>query len=104
MPGGSGNCEDEGDYSGDRDAIPTTSHRRQPATELDWFDLGTSHVDAYEGMDGDNADANEKEEALQADDGSTPNVEYSAISRRNLATTDTDGYECKHGDDTDADE
>jgi hypothetical protein len=40
-------------------------------------DLGPSDVDAYEGEDGDDADANadEEEEASQANDGSTHNVE-----------------------------
>jgi hypothetical protein len=38
-------------------------------------DLGPSDVDWYEGEDGDDADADEEEEALQADDGSTQNVE-----------------------------
>jgi hypothetical protein len=31
-------------------------------------DLGTSDVNRYEGEDGDNADADKEEEALQADD------------------------------------
>jgi hypothetical protein len=77
MPGGSGDYEDEGDESDDRDAIPTASRRRRPATELERFDLGTSDVDGYEGEDGDDADADadEEEEASQADDGSTQNVE-----------------------------
>jgi len=38
-------------------------------------DLGPSDVDRYEGEAGDNADADEKEEASQANDGSTQNVE-----------------------------
>jgi hypothetical protein len=42
-------------------------------TELEWFDVGTSDVDRYEGEDGDDAD--EEEEASQVDDGSTQNVE-----------------------------
>ena len=73
MPGGSGNFEDEGEQS---DANPTTSRRRQAATELESYDLGTSDVDWYEGEDGDDADANpdEKEQASQADDGSMQNV------------------------------
>jgi hypothetical protein len=81
MPGGSGDFEDEGDESDDRDAIPTASRRRRPATELERFDLGTSDVDGYEGEDGDDADADadadadEEEEASQVDDGSTQNVE-----------------------------
>jgi hypothetical protein len=72
MPGGSGDFEDEGDES---DAIPTASRRRWAATELEMFDLGTSDVNGYEGEDGDEADVNEEEEASQADDGSTQNVE-----------------------------
>jgi len=77
MPGGSGDYEDEGDESDDRDAIPTASWRRRPATELEMFDLGTSDVDRYEGEDGDDADADadEDEESSQVDDGSTQNVE-----------------------------
>jgi hypothetical protein len=63
MPRGSGDSEDEADES---DAIPTASWRRQAATELESFDLGTSDVDGYEGEDGDDAD--EEEEASQADD------------------------------------
>ena len=38
------------------------------------IDQGPSDVDRYEGEDGDDADADE-EEASQADDGSTQNVE-----------------------------
>jgi hypothetical protein len=77
MPGGSGDYEDEGDESDDRDPIPTASWRRRPTTELERFDLGTNDVDGYEGEDGDDvdADADEEEEALQADDGTTQNVE-----------------------------
>jgi len=44
MPGGSGDYEDDGDECDDRDAIPTASWQRRPATELEMFDLGTSHV------------------------------------------------------------
>jgi hypothetical protein len=38
-------------------------------------DLGPCDVDRYEGEDGDDADVDEPEEALQPDDGSTQNVE-----------------------------
>jgi len=82
MPGGSGNYEDEGDGSDDLDAIPTASRRRRPATELERFDLGTSHVDGYKGEDGDDADADEEQAALEADDGSTHNVEKWGHSTR----------------------
>jgi hypothetical protein len=44
--------------------------------------LGPSDVDGYEGEDGDNADVDEEEEALQANDGSTQNVEDSGHSTR----------------------
>jgi hypothetical protein len=72
MPGGSGDFEDECDKS---DAIPTASWRRWATTELWRFDLGTSDVDVYEGEDGDQAHTDEEEEALQADDGSTQNLQ-----------------------------
>jgi len=75
MPGCSGDQEDAGDESDERDAIPTASERRWAVTELDRFDLGTSDVDRYEGENGDDADVDKEEEALQADDGSTQNVE-----------------------------
>jgi hypothetical protein len=72
MPGGSGDFEDQGDEC---DAIPTASHQRWAATELERFDLGTSDVDGYEGEDGNDADADEEEEASQAKDGLTQNVD-----------------------------
>jgi len=75
MPGGSGDCKDEGDESDVCDAIPTASWRRRPATELKRFDLGTSDVYGYEGEDGDDVYADEEEEASQGDDGSTQTVE-----------------------------
>ena len=77
IPGGSGDYEDDGDKSDERDAMPTASRRRRPTTELERFDLGSSDVERYEGEDGDDADADadEEEEASQADDGSTQNVE-----------------------------
>jgi hypothetical protein len=73
MAGGSGDLADEGDQC---DANPTGSRRRQVATELENFDLGSSDVDGYEGQDGDDADGDEEEEASQAEHGSTQNVEY----------------------------
>jgi hypothetical protein len=77
MPGGSGDYQDDGDESHHRNAIPTTSWRRRPATELERFDLGTSDVDGYEGEDDDDADedVDEEEESSQVDDGSTQNVQ-----------------------------
>jgi hypothetical protein len=45
-------------------------------------DLGPSDVDGYEGEHCNNADADEEEEALQADDGSTQNVEDRAHCTR----------------------
>jgi hypothetical protein len=77
MPAGSGDFEDEGNESNDRDAIPTASRGRRLATQLMIFDLGISHLDGYEGEVGENADtdADEEEESSQVDDGSTQNVE-----------------------------
>jgi len=77
MPGGSGDYEDEGDESDDRDAIPTASWQRLPVTELRRFDRGPSDVDGYEGKGGDDADADadEEEESSQVGVGSTQNVE-----------------------------
>jgi hypothetical protein len=72
IPWASGDFEDEGD---ERDAVPTASRRWRAATELKKFDMGISDVDGYECEDGDDADADEKEEASQANDGSMQNVE-----------------------------
>jgi hypothetical protein len=72
MPRGSGDFGDDGDES---EGIPTASRLRRAATELERFDLGTSDVDRYEGEDGDDADADQEEEASQPDDGSMQNVE-----------------------------
>jgi len=83
MTAGSRDDENEGDKSDERDAIHTASRLRQPVTELERFDLGTSNVDGYEGEDGDDADADadddadtdEEKQASQANDRSTQNVE-----------------------------
>jgi hypothetical protein len=72
MAGGSGDFEDEGDRS---DTIPTASRRGRSATFPERFEQGTCDVDRYEGEDGDDADADREEEASQADEGSTQNVE-----------------------------
>jgi hypothetical protein len=72
MPGCSGDFEDEGDKT---DAIHPASRRRRAATELERFELGTSDVDGHNGEDGDDADPDAEEEAAQANDGSTQNVE-----------------------------
>jgi hypothetical protein len=77
MPGGLGDIAEEGDESNECDAIPATSRRRWPVTELERLDLGTSDVDGSEGEDGDDADADvdEEEEASQVDNGSMQNVQ-----------------------------
>jgi hypothetical protein len=85
MPGGSRDYKDEGDENDVYSAIPTAGQPRQPATELERFDLGNSNVDGYEGIDGDNADADEEEDASHAD-GSTQNVEDRGDSRFDLGT------------------
>jgi hypothetical protein len=56
-------------------AIATAYRRRQAATELKRFDLRTSDVVRYESGDGDDPDADEKEEASEADDGLTQTFE-----------------------------
>jgi hypothetical protein len=73
--GAAGITKMKGDESDDCEAIPTASRRQRPLMELEKFDLGTSDVDGYEGDDGNDADADEEEEASQAVDGSTQNEE-----------------------------
>jgi hypothetical protein len=77
MPGGSGDDEEEAEASDVCDAIPTISLQRWPATEFERFNLGSCDFDGYEGQDGDDGhvDADVEEQTLQADDGSTQNVE-----------------------------
>jgi len=77
MPGCSGDYNNEGDETDERDAIPIAGRQRPPVTQLEGFDLGTSDVGRYEGEDGDDADVDpdDEEEASQADDGSMHNVE-----------------------------
>jgi len=104
MPGGSGDDEDEGDESDVRDAIPTASWQWRPVTELERFDLGTSDVDGYEGEHGNDSYVDEEEEASQADEGSTQNVEEWRHSRFDSETSDVDRYECEDGDSADADQ
>jgi len=82
MPGGSGEYEDEGDESNGCDGILTGSQGPQPTTELKRFYVETSNVDGYEGNDRDDAVADEEEDTLQADDGSTQNVEDWGNSNR----------------------
>jgi len=101
MPRGSRDYEDVGDESND---IPTASRRWRATTELQWFHLVTSDVDKYEGEDGDDADADEQEEALQADDVSLQNVEDWGQSWFDLGTSDVDLYDGEDGADADADE
>jgi len=103
MPGGSGDYEDEGDESAVRNAIRTTSQWRRPATKLERFDLGSSDANGYECEDGDDVDADVEEEASEADDGSTQNVEDWGHSRFDLETSNVHSYECEHGHDADAD-
>jgi len=87
-----------------RDAIPSASRWQRPTTELEKFDLGTSDVEGYEGEVGDDPYVDEKEEASQADDGSTQNVEDWGHSRFDLRTSDVDESECEDGNDADVDE
>jgi len=103
IPVDSGDYKDEGNESDECDAIPSSSRRHQAMTELERFDLRTSDVDRYEGEDGYDADAAEEEEASQADDGSTQNVEEWGHKWFDMATSDVDGYEGEDGNDEDAD-
>jgi len=77
MPQCGRDYDDERDKSEQCYAIPTASWGLLPVTELERFDLETSDIDGYEGKDGEDAaaDADEEEEASQADDGSTQNME-----------------------------
>jgi len=60
MPEGSGDYEDGGDGSDERNAIPTASRRRLAAPRLERFDLGISDADGYEGDDGNDVDVDQE--------------------------------------------
>jgi hypothetical protein len=77
MPGGSGDHEDDGNESDERNAFPTASQRRRPTIDLERFYLRTTDIDGYDGDDGNDvdADANDEDGSSQADDGSTQNLE-----------------------------
>jgi hypothetical protein len=82
MPGYIGNYEDESDKSHMPDAILTVNWQRQAATNLKWFGQGICDLNRYGSEDGNNENADEKEEQLQANDGSVQNVEDQAYSTR----------------------
>jgi len=75
MPGGSRDYHNECDECDTRNAIPIPDWRRWAVTDLNMFNLKTSDVHGYEGDNGDSAEANDEEGGLQAEDGSTENVE-----------------------------
>jgi len=66
---------DVADEIDESDTIPTASRWRWAAAELERFDLGTSDVDWYKGEAGDDADADEEEPVLRANERSTQNLE-----------------------------
>jgi hypothetical protein len=74
LPGGSGVYEYDGDESNVHNDIHLASRRRQPATELWGFHLGTNDVEGYEGDDGDDVDVDEEGHASQSDDVLTQNL------------------------------
>ena len=76
MPGGREASDDEGDEIDESDSIVTASRRRMAATELEMVDLGTCDFDGYEGDDGNDADADEEEEASQPDEALTQTFEH----------------------------
>jgi len=102
--GGSGDYQDEGDESDEHNPIPTASQRRWATIEPDRGDVATIDVDWYEGEDGNDADADQTEEASPANHGSTQNMEGGGHCRFDPETSDVDGYEGEDGDDEDADE
>jgi hypothetical protein len=99
MPGGSGDYEDEGDESYNQDAIPTTSRRRCPGTELERFDrepvtltgmrarMGTMRM----GM------------MMRRKYHRKSMMDQRTMWRTDLGPSDVDRYEGEDGDDADAD-
>jgi len=101
IAGGSGDFKHEGVESNVRGAVPTANRSWWPVNKLETFDQWTNVVDGYEGEDGNDGYADEEEEASQADDESTRNVEDWGHSRFDRGTSIVDWYECEDGDDAD---
>jgi len=97
MPGCRRDLEQEGDESDEHYAIPTPRRWWQATTGLERFDLGTSDVVWYEGQNGNDPGVDQVEEALQADNGSSRNVEDWGYSKFDLVTSNVDRYEGEDG-------
>ena len=69
------NREDSDEEGEKHDVLPTTDWRCQASTRLKECALGTSAVDGNEVENGNNVHSDEEEEASQANDGSTQNVD-----------------------------
>jgi len=87
IAGGSGDFKHEGVESNVRGAVPTANRSWWPVNKLETFDQGTNVVDGYEGEDGNDGYGDEEEEASQADDESTRNVEDWGHSRFDRGTS-----------------
>jgi len=75
IPEGSRDYTDECDESNELDAIPTVRCWDGPQLNSQRFHLGCNDVNWYVGDDGDYPHVDEEEVELQANDGSTQNVE-----------------------------
>jgi len=75
MPGVLEDYDDEGDIIATSDAIHTISWRRGAATDFKGFNLVSSDGIRYKSDDCDNADSDEEDAALQADNGLMQNLE-----------------------------
>jgi len=71
IPGCCANYDDKRDEIDESHTNSTGSWRQWAATDLGWFDFATCYVDGSECNDGDDADADEEEQASPADDGLT---------------------------------
>jgi len=90
IPVGSGDFEDQGDASDERNIFPMASRRRLAGTEQVSFVPVFIDVYGYEGNDGDYPDVNEEEAASQVDDWSTKNMEDWKNRRFGMGTGDID--------------
>ena len=103
MPGGSGDYEDEGDESDDRDAITTGIRRRRPATELERFGLGTSDVNPYEGEGVTMWMRMRMRMRMRRKKHRKSMMDQRQMWRIELQPSAVDGYEGEDGNDADAD-
>jgi hypothetical protein len=99
MPGGSRDYNDEGDEGYNRDAIPTTSQRRRPGTELERFDRAPVTLTGMRARMG----TMRMGMMMRRKYHRKSMMDQRRMLRTDLGPSDVDRYEGEDGDDVDVD-